>query len=62
MLEIAAYFVVGLAGGNISIAIIKHNLKENRVLIDVLDLVLISVGLLLIAGVVEVYITPVLFG
>ncbi|MBT4935390.1 stage II sporulation protein M [Candidatus Woesearchaeota archaeon] len=62
LLEIAAYFVAGLAGGIISIAIIKHNLKENRVLIDVLDLVLISVGLLLIAGVVEVYITPVLFG
>jgi len=61
-LEIAAYFVAGLAGGIISIAIIKHNLKENGVLIDVLDLVLISVGLLLVAGIVEVYITPILFG
>jgi uncharacterized membrane protein SpoIIM required for sporulation len=60
-LEVIAYFTAGLAGGIISIAIIKHNLKEDKVLIDALDLILISVGLILIAGLVEVYITPVLF-
>jgi uncharacterized membrane protein SpoIIM required for sporulation len=61
LLEMASYFVAGLAGGIISIALIKHNLKEERVFIDALDLILISLGLLLIAGLVEVYITPVLF-
>jgi uncharacterized membrane protein SpoIIM required for sporulation len=61
LLEIAAYFVAGLAGGIISIALIKHNLKEDKVLIDALDLTLISLGLLLVACVVEVYITPILF-
>ncbi len=59
--EIASYFIAGLAGGIISIALIKHNLKNDRVLIDSLDLVLISLGLLIIAGVIEVYITPLFF-
>lgn len=61
ILEIAAYFVMGLAGGILSVAIIKHNLQEDRVLIDTLDLIFISLGLLLIAGLIEVYITPLLF-
>ena len=61
LLEIVAYFTAGLAGGIIAIALIKHNLQEERVLIDALDLVLISVGLLLVAGFIEVYITPLLF-
>ncbi len=61
LLEIAAYFVAGLAGGIISIALIKHNLKEEKVLVDAVDLVLISLGLLVVAGVVEVYVTPLLF-
>ena len=61
IIEILAYFVAGLAGGIISIALIKHNLKENMVLIDALNLILISVGLLLVGSLVEVYITPILF-
>ncbi len=61
ILEIAAYFVMGLAGGILSVAIIKHNLQEDRVLVDALDLIFISLGLLLIAGIVEVYITPLFF-
>ena len=59
--EIVAYFVAGLAGGIISIALIKHNLKEHKILVDSLDLILISVGLLFVAGIVEVYITPAIF-
>ena len=59
--EIAAYFIAGLAGGIISIALIKHNLQENRVLIDSLDLVLISVGFLIVAALIEVFITPLFF-
>ena len=61
VLEIAAYFVAGLAGGIISIALIKHDLTNDQVLIDALDLVLISLGLLMVASIVEVYVTPLLF-
>jgi len=61
LLEMAAYFVAGLAGGIISIALIKHNLKEDKVLVDALDLILLSLAILVVAGLVEVYITPVLF-
>ncbi len=61
LLEIAAYFVAGLAGGIISVALIKHDLKEDKVLIDSLDLILISIGILFAAGIVEVYITPLIY-
>jgi len=61
LFEMAAYFVAGLAGGIISIALIKHNLENETVLIDALDLILLSLGILLIGSFVEVYITPLLF-
>ncbi|MBT3814037.1 stage II sporulation protein M [Candidatus Woesearchaeota archaeon] len=61
ILEMASYFVAGLAGGIISIALIKHNLKEDRVLMDALDMILISVGILIVAALVEVYVTPLMF-
>ena len=59
--EIASYFIAGLAGGIISIALIKHNLKKEKVFYDALVLMLISAGLILFAGLVEVYITPIFF-
>ena len=59
--EIAAYFIAGLAGGIISIALIKHNLQENRVLIDAFDLIVISIGFLMVAGLIEVFVTPIFF-
>jgi|TARA_Y100000310_G_scaffold343159_1_gene449537 uncharacterized membrane protein SpoIIM required for sporulation len=62
--EILAYFIGGLAGGLISVAIIRHNLqsKEFRhVLIDSIDLIIIGIALLFIGSFVEVYITPALF-
>lgn len=61
ILEIGAYFVAGLAGGIISVALIRHNLQEDKLLVDTIDLILISMGLLMVAGVVEVYVTPLLF-
>lgn len=61
LFEIAAYFVMGLAGGILSIALIKHNFQEEMILIDALDLIFISVGLLVFAAMVEVYLTPQLF-
>ena len=62
--EILAYFVAGLAGGIISIAIIKHDFGTKRlekILLDTSDLILIAVGLLFLGAVIETYITPFLF-
>ncbi len=59
--EVAAYFVMGLAGGIISIAIVRHNLQKEQILIDTLDLIFISLGLLLVAALTEVYVTPFFF-
>jgi len=59
-----AYFTAGLAGGIISIAVIKHDFgskKFTHVLIDSLDLIVISLVILLIAAFIEVHITPSLF-
>lgn len=61
IIEIAAYFIAGIAGGIISIAVIKHNLENEKVLYDSLDLIFISVVVLFVAAIFEVYITPVLF-
>ncbi len=59
--EMVAYFVAGLAGGIISIAMIRHNLKEDQVLVDAIDLIIISLGILIVAAIVEVYVTPLIF-
>lgn len=62
--EILAYFAVGLAGGIISLAVIRHhnNSKEfERVLIDSSDLILLSVALLFVAAILEVFVTPLFF-
>jgi len=59
--EIASYFIAGLAGGIISIAVIKHNLDNDSVIFDATELILLSLALLVVAGVIEVYITPQLF-
>jgi len=62
--EILAYFYGGLAGGIISVAIAKKHFKSRKfsdILIDVSELILISIGFLFVAGLIEVYITPALF-
>ncbi|MBL7148067.1 MAG: stage II sporulation protein M [Nanoarchaeota archaeon] len=62
--EILAYFIGGLAGGIISIAIIRHhteNKKFKTVLTDSMDLIILAVIILIIASLIEVYITPALF-
>ena len=61
ILEITAYFIVALAGGILSMALIKKDLSYDSIMTDVLDLVLISIGFLLVGGIVEVYVTPLLF-
>lgn len=62
--EIGAYFVGALAGGIVSVAIIRKDLQGEkmwRILQDSLILVIISVVVLFLAAIVEVYVTPVLF-
>jgi len=62
--EILAYFIGGLAGGIISVAVIRHDFgtkKFEHILLDSTDLVILSVVFLVIAALIEVYITPLLF-
>jgi len=62
--EVMAYMVAGLAGGIISAAVINHDLSgENfqKIILDVSSLLIIAIGILFIAAMVESYITPVLF-
>jgi len=62
--EIVAYFMAGLAGGIISIAVIRGDItgpKFKNIVIDSLDLIIGSILLLLIAGLIEVYVTPLVF-
>jgi uncharacterized membrane protein SpoIIM required for sporulation len=62
--EIAAYFIGGLAGGIISVAMINHDLESNKfknIITDALDLSLIAVFILFFAALIEVFITPIFF-
>jgi len=62
--EVLAYFVGGMAGGIISVAIINHDFGTKnfeKILLDASDLVLMSVGLLLFAALLEVFVTPIFF-
>ena len=61
ILEMAAYFVGALAGGIISVAIIRRDFSNKnflRILFDSSELIIIAVVLLFISTVVEIYITP----
>jgi uncharacterized membrane protein SpoIIM required for sporulation len=61
--EITAYFTAGLAGGIISIAVINHEWNSHRfkhVLLDSIDLVILSFVLLGVAAVLEVFVSPIL--
>jgi len=62
--EILAYFVGGLAGGIISVAVINERFGTKRfekIVLDSSDLILLAVLLLIIAALIEVYVTPLLF-
>ncbi len=62
--EIAAYFIGALAGGIVSVAIIKHDTKSEKfwgILQDSLNLIIIAVIILFLAALIEVFITPMLF-
>jgi len=62
--EILAYFIAGLAGGIISVAVINHKTTSEQfkhIIIDSLDLMLLGFVVLIFAAFVEVYITPIFF-
>ena len=62
--EILGYFIGGLAGGILSVAVIRHGLKSkefSKVCFDALILIFISIALLVIGALVETLITPALF-
>ena len=62
--EIAAYFITALAGGIFGVGIIKNGVKSPkflRIVENVVILLFISIIILIIAGIIEVYITPTLF-
>jgi len=62
--EIAAYFVGALAGGIISVAIIRKDLEGERmwrILQDSLLMIIIAIVILFLAALVEVFITPKFF-
>lgn len=64
MPEIAAYFIAALAGGIVSTAVIRHRFGSEGfwdILQDSLDLIILAVVVLFLAGLVEVFVTPVLF-
>jgi uncharacterized membrane protein SpoIIM required for sporulation len=62
--EIGAYFAGALAGGIVSVAVIRHEVHSEKfwiILQDSLNLVIFAVVLLFIAALIEVFITPALF-
>ena len=62
--EIMAYFIAALAGGIISVAVIRHVFGSNkfeRIVFDVSELLIISVALLVVSALIEVFVTPMLF-
>ncbi len=62
--EILGYFIGGLAGGIISFAVIRHDFGTpvfNKILTDSLYLIVLAVFVLVVAAILEVYVTPVFF-
>ncbi len=62
--EVGAYFIAGLAGGIISMAIVNKNVRLIKLKIVVKDsilLIAIAIILLVIGALVEVFITPLIF-
>ena len=62
--EIAAYFYGGLAGGILSVSLIRKHFKSEKfhiIMKDFSEMILIAVGFLIAGAFLEVYVTPVLF-
>jgi uncharacterized membrane protein SpoIIM required for sporulation len=62
--EIAAYFITALAGGIFGVGVLRHGWKNRRTLRIVENTVIllfIAIIVLIFAGIIEVYLTPLLF-
>jgi len=62
--EILAYFTAGLAGGIISVAVIRHDFNSQsfrKIILDSVDLIMIAIFLIFIAALLEVFVTPAIF-
>ena len=62
--EVLAYVIAGIAGGILSVALIRHDFgsqKFERILLDTSDMMLISIIVLFIAAILEVFVTPIFF-
>jgi uncharacterized membrane protein SpoIIM required for sporulation len=62
--EIAAYFIAALAGGILGVGVMRHGIKDKRfyhVLENVIILLFVAIIILIVAGLIEVYITPAFF-
>ena len=62
--EIFAYFMAGLAGGIISVAVIRHDFGEHKfkhIVFDSADLIIGAVFILFVAALLEVFVTPLFF-
>lgn len=62
--EIASYFIAALAGGIVSIAVIKRDIGSDKfweILQDSLNLVILAVVVLFVAAIMEVFLTPLFF-
>jgi uncharacterized membrane protein SpoIIM required for sporulation len=63
--EIAAYFITALAGGIFGVGIIRNGVKSKRflhVIGNTVILLFLSLVILIFAAIIEVYLTPALFG
>ena len=62
--EIAAYFFAMLAGGMLGVAFSQRDWRSPRfekLLLHAVDMVLLALGLIVLASLIEVYITPIIF-
>jgi len=62
--EIGAYFMGALAGGIVSVAVIRKDLRGEemwKILQDALFLIILAIIILIIAAAIEVYLTPIIF-
>ena len=63
--EIAAYFITALAGGIFGVGAIRNGVRNRtflRVVENTFILLFIAILILIVAAVIEVYFTPILFG
>ena len=62
--EIASYFIIALAGGMVSVAVVNHETGTSKfwdILQDSLNLIIISIVVLFLAALIEVFVTPLIF-